>query len=369
MMATYGDLRRALESGMKHEREGTFRREPPPIVREGNLCSRALLVNTRASLHRCSAVEIAAKLFPNDRSLMQLVTRATSNPAMTSVLGWAAELVHKIVADTLEVMGAASGAADVMKACFTLAWDGAGIISVPAFVASANFAGFVQEGQPIPVYQLSEAPIQLQPHKVATIATLTREMVEGSNAESIISDALSRSTGLALDAVFFGSAAATAAAPAGILNGVAPLTASTNTDSYGGFAEDVSALINAVSAVGGKGPYLFIGSPGRITTMRMHYATGENPIDYDVIMSNAVGNNLVVIAPKALSAVIDANPTIETSNAATLVMDTAPGTPGQTGYSEKEMWQTDSLAIKVRWPVTWAVRNLAAVAYLTPLWK
>jgi hypothetical protein len=194
-------------------------------------------------------------------------------------------------------------------------------------------------------------------------------MMESSNAEAIISDTLVRGTGLALDAAFFSSGAATASTPAGILNGISPLTASTNTDSYGGFAEDVSSLINSVSAVGGKGPFLFIGSPGRITTMRMHYATEENPIDFDVIMSNAVGNNLVVVAPRAIVAALSAEPEVETANAATLVMDTSPGAAGTTGTGEKEMWQTDSLAIKVRWPVSWAVRDPRAVAYLTPLWK
>ena len=353
---------------MKHERESTFRREPQTVVREGNLCSRALLVNTRASLQRRSAVEIAAELFPNDRSLMQLVTRATSNPAMTSVVGWAAELVHKIVADTLEVMGAASGAADVMKACFTLAWDGAGIISVPAFVASANFAGFVQEGQPIPVRQFAVGPAQLQPYKLASIAALTREMVESGNAEALISDALVRSTGLALDAVFFGSAASSSAQPAGIRNGIAATTASNNSDLFEAFAEDISSLINSVSAVCGKGPYIIVGSAGRVTTMGMHYVSQNNP-NVSLVASGAVGTDMVCIAPQAIAAALSADADVETANAATLVMDAAPGAAGTTGAGEKEVWQTDSIAVKVRWPVSWALRASGAVAWLTPAWK
>lgn len=354
---------------MKHESQNAFRREPRAPEVSGNLFTRSLTARTLASLHRCSIEAVATELWPNDRAFMQLVTRAASNPAMTTVSGWAAELVHKVVADTLEAMGAASGAADVMKRCLTLEWDGAGIISAPAFVASAGNSGFVQEGQPIPVRQMNEAPVQLLPYKLASIAALTREMVEGSNAEALISDALVRSTGLALDAVFFGNGAATAAQPAGILYGIAALPPSANADSYGGFAEDISALINAVSAVGGKGPYLFIGSPGRITTMRMHYATEENPIDYDVVMSSAVGDNLVVVAPKAVVAALNAEPDVEAANAATLVMDTAPGAAGTTGSGEKEMFQTDSLAVKVRWPVSWALRDPRAVAWLTPTWK
>ena len=353
---------------MKHESQSAFRREPRGPVVNGNLFRRSLAARTIASLRRSRVADVCAEMWPNDRALMQMVTRAASNPAMTTVTGWAAELVHKIVADTLQAMGAASGAADVMQQCLTLEWDGAGIISAPAFVANAANSGFVREGQPIPVRQLNEAPVQLQPYKLATIAALTREMVEGSNAEALISDALIQSTGLALDAVFFGSNAATAAQPAGILNNVTPLTASTNTDAYGGFAEDVSTLINAVSAVGGKGPFLFIGSPGRITTMRMHYASSDPAGDFDVVVSSAVGNNLVVVAPRAIVAALSAEPDVEAANAATLVMDTAPGAAGTMG-PETEMWQTDSLAVKVRWPVSWALRDSRAVAWLTPLWK
>jgi hypothetical protein len=84
---------------MKHESESSFRREVREPVMNGNLFTRSLVMRTLASLQRKSIVEMAAQLYPNDRSLHQLVTRAASNPAMTSVAGWAMELAHKVVAD------------------------------------------------------------------------------------------------------------------------------------------------------------------------------------------------------------------------------------------------------------------------------
>jgi hypothetical protein len=81
-----------------------------------------------------------------------------------------------------------------------------------------------------------------------------------------------------------------------------------------------------------------------------------------------VGNDIVVIAPKALVAALSSDPDVETVNSATLVMDTAPGTPDTT-QATKGMFQTDSVAVKVRWPITWALRNPAAVAWLTPIWR
>jgi hypothetical protein len=75
-----------------------------------------------------------------------------------------------------------------------------------------------------------------------------------------------------------------------------------------------------------------------------------------------------VIAAAGLVAALSADPNVESVSAATLVMDTAPGAAGTMG-PEKEMFQSDSLAVKVRWPVSWALRDSRAVAWLTPVWK
>jgi hypothetical protein len=350
---------------MKHESQIAFRREQPhPVI--GNLCTRTLAAKVIASLRRHPLADIVAEMYPNDRALMQMITRAASNPATTFTTGWAAELVHRIVADTLEALGAASAAADVMKECLTLEWNGAGIISAPGFVASASNSGFVKEGDSIPVRQLAAGPAQLSSYKLATIAALSREMVESGNAEVLINDALVRSTGLALDAVFFDANAAVAnTRPAGIRNGIAALTSSNNADAFGAAFEDIASLIGAVGQVGGKGPFLLVASAGRVASMRPRFIGSDEVIP---VVSNAVGNDLIAIAPQGVVAAISAEPDVETTNAATLVMDTSPVAPNTT-LPTKEMWQTDSIATKVRWPVSWALRDARAVAWLTPSWK
>ena len=351
---------------MKHESQNAFRREAREQV-SGNLFRRSLTARAIASLSRRSIAEVVEALWPNDRTLLQHLTRAAVEPATTTAVGWAAELVRKRTADVLEALGPASGAADVLQQSLVLDWDGAGLISAPGFVASASNSSFVQEGHPIPVRQLPLDPAQLQPYKLATIAALTREMVESSNAEALISDALVRSTGLALDAVFFSANAATAAAPAGIRNGIAALGPSANVDPFAAVFEDVATLIDAVALVGGKGPFIFVAGPGRAASFAMRVGSADSGLI--PISSSAVGNDLIVIAPKALVAAMSADPDVETANAATLVLDTTPGAAGTTASGEKEMWQTDSVAVKVRWPVSWVLRNPGAVAWLTPAWK
>jgi hypothetical protein len=354
---------------MKHE---TFRRETREPV-SGNIFTRALTARTLAYLWRKPIEEVALTLYPNDKALHYVVTRASVAPATTFTTGWAAELVQRITADTVEALSAASGAAECLRYGLVLDWNGGGIISAPGFVASANNSGFVKEGDPIPVRQLTSGPAQLSPYKLATIAALTREMVESSNAEALISDALIRSSGLALDAAFFDANPAVAnTRPAGIRNGIATSTASANADVFGAFFEDMATLLNAVGPVAGNGPVVLVASIGRIASAsaRLGSIKAEgNDATVIPIASAAVGNDILAIVPKGIVAAMSPDPDVETANAATLVMDnSAPALPDTT-QPEKGMFQTESLAIKVRWPVSWALRDSRAVAWLTPAWK
>ena len=345
--------------------ERGFKKPSLPLP-PGNIFTRTLTAKAIASLRRCRVDDVIAELWPSD-----LILRATSAPALTTVAGWAQELAQKRVVDTLAAMMPASGAAEVMQYCLTLDWNGAGTISAPGFIASAANSGFVQEGNPIPVRQLSAAAATLLPYKLASIAVLSREMVESSNAEKLISDALIGSAGLALDQVFFGNGAATAAQPAGIRNGISTLTASNSADVFGAFFEDLATLLNAVTAVGGRGPFLLVGNVGRMASAETRFgsikAEGRNATVIP-IATPAVGNDLIMIAPNAIVAALSADPDVEATKAATLAMDTAPVTPNTT-QTTKSVWQTDSIALKLRWPVSWSLRNSAAVAWLTPTWK
>ena len=79
-------------------------------------------------------------------------------------------------------------------------------------------------------------------------------MVDSSNAEALIGDALMRAAGRMLDEVLFDANPESAARPAGLRNGVAALTASTNTDPIQAVFEDAAALINSLAPVAGNGP-------------------------------------------------------------------------------------------------------------------
>lgn len=334
----------------------------------GNCFKRLIAAHAIAQLNHISVADVVERMWPSDR----LVARAVSAPAMTTVVGWAAELAQRIVSDAIDALGPMSAGIQVLREGLVLAYDGRGIISAPGFVASVGNSGFVAEGDPIPVRQLASTAALLQPYKLATIGVLSREMAESSNAEQLIGDALLRSTALALDAVLFDSNAATAARPAGLRNGIAKLTASNASDLHEAAVQDISALFDAVATVGGMGPYVLVASPGRAMSLRIRMtrydANAEQLVVGTVVGTPAVGNDLIAIAPAALATAFSPEPDVETVNAGTLILDTAPGVAG-TGGPERELFQSDSIAIKVRWPVSWALRNANAVAWLTPSWK
>ena len=338
----------------------------------GNSFTRIVMVRALASVTRGSPAEIAGRLWPTDA----IVLRAVSAPAMTSVAGWAAELARKIVIDSLVGMGPSAAGAAVLRQSLVLTWDGNGLISVPGFVAGAGNAGFVAEGSPIPVRQLTAGAALLSPHKLAAIGVLTREMMESSNAEVLIGDTLMRSASAALDVALFGSAAATTAQPAGLRNGITALTASVNTDLGQAFYSDVSALINATAVVGAGGPYAFIGSPGLIAQMIMRFLLQVDTVldETNIIAlgSVAMGNDLMCVATNGVVAALSPDPVIETANAGELHMNDTPlaiVNGGAPAAPARSLFQTDSIALKMRWPVTWAVRDPRAVAWLTPTWR
>jgi hypothetical protein len=365
--------RRPQTVGERAAREAqpvSFQREPAPLVPGGNVFRRLLTARGVGLVTRQPPADVAAAYWPSDRLVKEMLTRAVSGPAQYAQPGWAAELIHTTIQDALAAMAPASAGAQLLKQSTVLNGD-AGIIVAPGFVASAANAGFVADGQPIPVRQLADSAVSLNPYKLCAIAVLTEEMIRSSNAEQLIGDTLIRSAAAALDVVLFGTAAATAAQPAGLRYGIAPLTPSNDPSAWEAYFEDAAQLINSVSAVGGSGPFILVANAGRGVEMRLR-ALGDEGNPYIILPSAAIGNDMMAVAPGAVVCAMDPEPELEASNASQLVMADNAGpivNGGAPGSPQKSMWQTASIALKMRWRVTWGLRDPRGVAWLTPAWK
>jgi len=170
----------------------------PTFVR-GTALDRAFTDLTRACI-----VVAHNKLNPNQRFprerwaddeifRVERVLKAATNPAMTTTANWAQPLATVSVA-LLSNLFPTSGGADLLMRGNALNFAGAAQVNIPAFkIAQADF---VRQGDPIPVVDGTVTIANsLLPCKFAVITTLTRELVESSNAEALIKTALLESIG------------------------------------------------------------------------------------------------------------------------------------------------------------------------------
>jgi len=287
-----------------------------------------------------------------------LLLRAAQNPAMTTQTNWAAELAQ-VGLIFLAVLRPMSAGAQLLARCLQLSFDGRAKLTLPAITGGA--AQWVGEGQPIPVLRLTAAAgPSIEPHKLAAIVELTSEMVSGSDAEAMVRTALIDASAGALDASLFSSTAADALRPAGILVGATAVTASTDTIKSEAMADDLAKLAGAIAPYVGNNSIAYIASPAQAVRI----AICADRLPFPVLMSSAIGSGTVIaIAMNALASVIEAVRLDAAKSVSVVEVDTSPPAIGSAGPA-RSAFQTDTMVIRIKLPVSWAVRDPRAVAYI-----
>jgi hypothetical protein len=320
--------------------------------------ARAIIVKAHARLeNRRDEAGILRSRFPDDPSAM-LMLRAASSPTTTTT---ASALVRTVVADIIASIGAVAAGARLLQSSLLLSFDdGIGVVNVPGIAVSADKAAFVEEGASIAVNDLVAPAATLLPHRLASIFTLTSEMVSGSNAEALVTDAMLRCIGLALDNVLFDTNGADATRPAGLRYNIAPLPPSTAGTSNEAMIEDLTAVTGSVAKVGR--PIAVIVSTERAISIGLRL-TRDPP--FAVFGSPAIGDDdVIAVALGGLAAAVDAVPQVEASRVATLDME-SPAQAISNGAAVRSLMQTDTVGIKLRFGASWVLRDPRGVAYLT----
>ena len=331
----------------------------------------ALCIGRNGGLSRAeqpaAAARLLAKSWPNDTTASYLVRAATTPASLTNTTA----ITQTIIADFLAALGPQSAGVQLLERGLQLSFDEAAVISLPSFVADQNSVAFVQEGAPIPVRQFAiTTPVpQLVPRKLALITSLTNEMLASSHAEQFVRDLLLRNTALGLDKFLFDAQPADAARPAGLRYGIAALTASNATDLHEAAVEDITALLNAVSAVGND--IYLVASPARARIAQLRAQGGPLPPILGSAAINAA--DMIAVAADALASATDAAPEISASReAGSIHMDSTAGeivsSPGVVAYPVASVFQTDRIALKLRFGADWVLRDSRAVAWLTTRW-
>ena len=323
-----------------------------------DLLVRAGTVQLFAHMHHKPVDEIRRTIYGEDeptKAVLEWAIRAASAPAMTSVTGWAAELVQQIVTDFMETLLPKSVYPRLSAAGLSLSFGRNGKIIIPTRSRTPTIAGsFVGEGQPIPVRQGAFTLQTLTPKKMAVITTWTREIDEHSvpAIEGLLRNAIGEDTAISLDAVLLDTNPATLIRPAGILNGVAGLTPTAG----GGFAAavgDIKALTGALitGTAGNIRNPVWIMNPQQLNSLGLIAMPGMGvfPFRAEVAAGNLGGWSIIDsgtvpwgrLSPwtqPTLLPVGGEGPRFEVSDQATLVMDdTAPtdistaGTPPSWG--------------------------------------
>jgi HK97 family phage prohead protease len=336
--------------------------------------------------------EARTKVYGDDEAtkvVCDMTLKAASAPAMTTVAGWAAELVQQIVADLMPTLLPASVYPSLSAMGLKLTFGRNGRIIIPTRSLTPSVAGsFVGEGAPIPVRQAAFTSQTLVPKKMAVISTWTREMDEHSvpAIEGILREAIQQDTAISIDAVLLDTNAATAIRPAGLRNGVTGLTPTAG-GGFNALVGDLKLLTSAILTAtnGNIRNMVYIMNPAQalsIGFIQPPNPSGLFPFRDEINAGRLNGRPLIQSGTVPLGVVIclDAadyvsvsgdTPRFEISDQATLHMeDTNPqqlaaaGTPATVAAPAQSMFQTDSLALRLILPMNWAMRRTGVVSWV-----
>ena len=271
---------------------------------------------------------------------------------------------RSVVADFLDALTAQSAGAALLAQGLQLSFENTPSISLPKLgPPSASNVGWVQELQPIPVRQLNAVGGQIiTPRKLAVMTVLSREMLEGSNAEALVRDTLTQSATMSLDEALLDSSPEDPARPAGLRNGVSALVAGTS------MADDVAALAASVSVVSGNQPIVLVADPAHAIKLKL---AAPAPLPFSVLASSAVSMDGVVIAVAA-QALVNASGTvrIEASRDAVLHMDSTPSpissSPSAVAAPSMSLFQTDCASLRLLMECAWTLRDPRGIAWTEP---
>jgi HK97 family phage prohead protease len=321
------------------------------------------------------------------RAAVDWMTRAAANPAMTTVTGWAAELVQTIYGDFMELLMPTSIFPRLSAQGLALQFGRAGRISIPTRAATPTISGsFVGEGMPIPVRQGQFVAQILTPKKMAVITTWTRELDLHSipAIEGLLRQAVQEDTAVALDSILVDTNPATTIRPAGLFNGVTPITATAlGGNPFNAIVTDLKNLSGALIAAtkGNIRNPVFLMNPGNVNSAKfIVFPVGgwafKDELNrgqlngWPVIDSGTMPlNSIAAVDAADFVSVGEEAPRFEVSDTATLhEEDTNPqpitgGTPSP-ATPVRSLWQTDSLALRLIYRVNWTMRRTGMVALI-----
>ena len=333
--------------------------------------------------------DVLRERYPGDEGT-GIILRAANTPAMTTVAGWAAELVNIAVVDFLNILPIQSIYPKLALKGPRYTFGNMGVIKIPARNANPQINGsFVGEGQPIPVRKLGVSAITMTPKKMGVISEFTREMGLHSTPaiEGVIRQAMNDDTALAIDTVLIDANPATTIRPAGLANGLTPITASVATARIDKIIADIAALMGPIIAARGGRDLVLICNPAQKLSMdwaitpngQFVFASDEVPVMRGITIVSSTtmpAASLLMVDAADFASVTGDTPMFDVSDVATIhEEDTTPlpivgGTVqppaiGSVAAPVRSLWQTASIGVRMMLDMNWTMRRAGMVTYMT----
>lgn len=358
---------------------------PRKKIEAGDYLARALAAWTKSEITKDPLDKSLREMYGADNAaeITGMVLRAAVNPAATTVATWAAELVQTSNVDYLDRLIPDFVYPQLTGMGVRYSFGNSGVLKIPVRANTPTLAGnWVGEGAPKPVRRASFATVSMTPTKLAVISTFTEEMAAYSTPaiEGIIRQGMSDDTGIALDTYLIDNVASSATRPAGLLNGVTPITASAATPATAAMVADLKALVNAIVAAGGGRNIAILMNPAQALSLGFaQTTTGDFLFTDRAEASSKFGVRFIVSAtiPAGRLIAVDAAdfasatgdvPRFAVSTEATLhEEDTTPlalsstGTPNVVAAPLRSLFQTDAVAIRMTLYVSWVMRRTGMV--------
>lgn len=262
-----------------------------------------------------------------------------------------------------------------------------GLRTVPAHVTIKGQDGaatgyWVGESKAIPFSVADFSTVSLTPLKVAAITSASKELLKHSDpsAEMLIRDALVQAAAQRIDTTFISNSAAVAGStPAGILNNIAASTsAGTDTD---GVLNDIKELRQRFITAKNSGGLVWVMNPGLASSLSlMRNALGQKEFteinqnggmlegDPVIVGHNVNANYLVLLKPMDIWRIEGGSVEVSMSEHATIEHADDPAaeqdTPTAQANAPVNMFQTDSVGMKVVIPINFQRRRTSAVAWI-----
>lgn len=325
---------------------------------------RGIIAQARTSETGEGPEALARRLWPNDRSVLALLTRASVEPTGSS----ATTLGTTTVADVVASIGPRAAVGELFRRTTALSFGRAASVFVPTVIASA-VGNFIAPAAPIPIKALVLDGATLSAKKCAVAVALTREVVEGSNAESIVRVVLSESVGATLDALMLDATAGDDIRPAGLRWNVAATASGGGTTSED-MRADLATLAGLVAPVAGS-QIAFIADAATAAKIKLSMPL----LPFPVLPSSGLAAGMAMaIALPAIAVAGDAVPRIDVSTEAVYHSDDAaplaiatPGSPNTVAAPARSLWQTDAIGLRLIMEISWGLRVApsSAVAWMT----